>query len=162
MIVVNPTGGGLSGGKLAQATATIEDVSKGKTFYAGDYILKAGISTTAKFKSGSFTLPDISDMYPTMEYSISIGFRPTYIVIQSYYSIRDMYVLSEFEDGRTYLVARGSSVGYSLDEEWGSTTRITATNNGFVVDLSVLSGGTENGWMFPFSGRTNYYYAVGY
>ena len=74
MIVVNPTGGGLSNGKLAQATATPADVLSGKKFYAGDDTLKTGTlvpnfkTATGEFEGGATPL------------SINCGFSPSIIL----------------------------------------------------------------------------------
>lgn len=49
---------GLSDEDLAKATATPEDVTAGKTFYAGDRVLKAGTASAAEIgvvRSGSVT-----------------------------------------------------------------------------------------------------------
>ena len=49
---------GLSDGDLAKATATVEDVTAGKTFYAGDRVLKTGTASVAEIgvvRSGSVT-----------------------------------------------------------------------------------------------------------
>ena len=110
MIVVNPTGGGLSNGKLAQATATPADVLSGKTFFAGGkdvktgtfnlaaanataaqvakgYTFYAGDSTlktgTLVVSSGTYKLS--SGRFDTPKVynsgSINCGFRPTHLAL---------------------------------------------------------------------------------
>jgi len=57
MIVINPVmGGGLSGAKLALATATEADVLSGKTFYAGSGELRTGRNTPIYYNLFSETV----------------------------------------------------------------------------------------------------------
>lgn len=110
MIVVNPTGGGLSNGKLAQATATPADVLSGKTFFAGGKDIKTGTfnlaaanATAAQvakgytFYAGDSTLKTGTLVVPSGTYrlsagridtpniyssgSVNCGFRPTHLAL---------------------------------------------------------------------------------
>ena len=76
MIVVNPTGGGLSNGKLAQASATPADVLSGKTFFARDATLKTGTLNPIKYKSGRFAVPAYGE-----KTTVSVGFKPSKVFI---------------------------------------------------------------------------------
>ena len=121
MIVVNPTGGGLSGGKLAQATATPADVLSGKTFFAGDATLKTGTLNPIKYKSGTFTVPATGE-----KTTVSVGFKPSKLFI---------YVDGSSGDKGVFIYGDTPSVDKSAICEGGSAEYIgryvTITSNGF-------------------------------
>ena len=79
-------GGGLSNSRLALANATAADVAEGKTFYAGDKVLKTGTLMPYKYATGTVRIsknesPDVGDTVVTIS---GIGFRPFIVVVSSY------------------------------------------------------------------------------
>lgn len=172
MIVVNPTGGGLSNGKLAQATATPADVLSGKTFFAGGKDIKTGTfdlslanATAAqvlkgyKFYAGNSTLktgtlvptPKVKtgsfgpiDIEDTL--SIDCGFRPIAVLIRLYKFIPGSTMTAFCYNGATYLTAeRGSLSGAGY---WDGESYIRFSNTGFIITNSSTFG---NDNMYPFS-----------
>lgn len=149
MIVVNPTGGGLSNGKLAQATATPADVLSGKTFFAGGKDIKTGTfnlaaanATAAQvakgytFYAGDSTLKTGTLVVPSGTYrlsagridtpniyssgSVNCGFRPTHLALWR----------GDPTDGIAIIYDVNSSAGNDGNIDYWSVT-ITITNSGF-------------------------------
>lgn len=149
MIVVNPTGGGLSNGKLAQATATPADVLSGKTFFAGGKDIKTGTfnlaaanATAAQvakgytFYAGDNTLKTGTLVVPSGTYrlsagrfntpniyssgSVNCGFRPTHLALWR----------GDPTDGIAIIYDVNSSAGNDGNIDYWSVT-ITITNSGF-------------------------------
>lgn len=151
MIVVNPTGGGLSNGKLAQATATPADVLSGKTFFAGGREMQTGTLVTPKEKSGTTTEID-----PDKSKTIACGFSPKIIAIYMQDDYRDFYgTVAVWYGGRSYMCTHNTWE----DLEWGSTKRIVVSSNSFTISNSVIE--TYNGNIYPFSGGDIHYVAIG-
>lgn len=149
MIVVNPTGGGLSSGKLAQATATPADVLSGKTFFAGGKDIKTGtfnlaaanatVAQVAKgytFYAGDSTLKTGTLVVPSGTYilsagrfktpniyssgSVNCGFRPTHLALWSGNPDRGISIIYDVN----------SSAGNDGNIDYWSVT-ITITSSGF-------------------------------
>ena len=84
-------GGGLSNSRLALANATAADVAEGKTFYAGDKVLKTGTLMPYKYATGTVRIsknesPDVGDTVVTIS---GIGFRPFIVVVSSYQAVQN-------------------------------------------------------------------------
>lgn len=149
MIVVNPTGGGLSNGKLAQATATPADVLSGKTFFAGGKDIETGTFNLAaanataaqvlngyKFYAGDKELktgtliptPNVKtgtfegSGYPTIE----CGFRPICVILKNANFGRENFFSVYCYDG--------TSTGF-LYMIGGSTLRWTLNNDSSFIQL---------------------------
>lgn len=150
MIVQNQIGGGgLSNAELAEATATADQVFKGKTFFAGDDILKTGAfdlslanATAAqvlkgyKFYAGNSTLKTGTLVVPSGTYrlsagrfntpniyssgSVNCGFRPTHLALWR----------GNPTDGIAIIYDVNSSAGNDGNIDYWSVT-ITITSSGF-------------------------------
>lgn len=115
MDVVNPIIGGLSNAKLAQATATSGDVSSGKTFYAGNGVLKTGTGKLRRTASGSFEMIEGTN-------TIECGFRPTAVF---------GYSTDQYSDYH-FVCGPGISTAYTTyDYSTGSGVAFTST--GFTI-----------------------------
>ena len=124
MIVVNPTGGGLSNGKLAQATATPADVLSGKTFFAGGREMQIGTLTTPKVKVGSMRAFDTS-------VTINVGFNPKLVIVYCQSSRHNWAGSCAFwYNNVSYLY-----FVYDVDSdiEWKDKNRIKVNGNKFTV-----------------------------
>lgn len=110
MDLLNPAaGGGLSNKKLADATATENDVKKGKTFYAGNKTIKTG--TYIPHKSYTSTTGSQTSSVLTFD----IGFKPTSIYVEVYEDV-------SYGDGSVFMGFQGVS-GYPVT---GDLTRINS------------------------------------
>lgn len=154
MIVVNPTGGGLSGGKLAQATATPADVLSGKTFFAGGREMQTGaLVPTGKTASGSAEVPNEDNA----SIFINCGFTPLLVVVRNSLSDNPVYGYNIL----SYSYKSGSSNDSTLivcdayRSLIGSSMAIIGANGFTLYNQNVYGVGTiaEYG---PF-----YYFAVG-
>lgn len=117
MDVVNPIISGLSNAKLAKATATAADVSAGKTFYAGNGVLKTGTATISKKASGSFVMSEGAN-------TINCGFRPTAV----YGSAYEQYTGSWYFGKNAYIDVSYNS--YMPDIE---SSGVSFTSSGFTI-----------------------------
>lgn len=181
MIVVNPTGGGLSGGKLAQASATPADVLSGKTFFAGGKDIKTGtfdlslanatvsqVLNGYKFYAGNSTLKigtlvpkgkTASGTFPGFDgdsISINLGFNPLLVVVYNGSFSRDFMIAFSYND---------NSKISGVYRKYGSTSTYTIsgavyiTPSGFEAVNVDFGPGDTPGVYSQFT--TLYYYAVG-
>lgn len=187
MIVVNPTGGGLSNGKLAQATATPADVLSGKTFFAGGKDIKTGTfdlslanATAAqvvkgyKFYAGNSTLKtgtlvpggriktgsfnSMDEIDATL--TIHCGFKPLMIVIDGDYTGNSLNGISI-----TYCYTDGSGVFHSetiyKDASYDDREQVfynVVSQTASGFIVKNINGGEEG---IFYRNRRYYYYAVG-
>lgn len=181
MIVQNQIGGGgLSNAELAEATATADQVFKGKTFFAGDDILKTGAfdlslanATAAqvlsgyKFYAGNSTLKTgtlvpsgrsksgtFKDMDDGATLTIECGFKPLMVVISTYSLDWKHDSLSYYFNGHSYGVYIRE---YPSKEPEEISGQISVTSTGFEVHNVMTSDG--NG--IYYIAQTYSYYAVG-
>lgn len=187
MIVQNQIGGGgLSNAELAEATATADQVFKGKTFFAGNDILKTGafdlslanataaqVLSGRKFYAGNSTLKtgtlvpsgkiktgsfySFDEIDATL--TIECGFKPLMVVIDG-----DLTGNSSNGPSLTYCYtdANGNFVSETIykeayyEMEQVFRNVVTQTSSGFIVKN--VSVGYEG--LFYYN-RNYYYYAVG-
>lgn len=118
-------GGGLTGSKLALATATPDDVAASKTFYAAGKELKTG--TAKKGICGTFQSSQSENV------NVHLGFNPEKIILIFLLNGNtNTTLLWESTNPEKYKVWYGSYSGTELDNSVSSVTGyITATESGF-------------------------------
>ena len=154
-------GGGLSGSKLALATALVSDVAQGKTFYAGDKALKTGTATVTKYAMGTIT-----GSYEA-SFTITLGWCPKHVFL--------MFPKDGYEgNSSAWAFIDGVCSGFCESEDGGggsikdnaSLVIIQPTTNGFIVHNERFGRSYNGGWglnpayVLP-SGKNISYWAFG-
>lgn len=141
-------GGGLSNSKLALATAKEADVANGKTFYAGNKLLKTGSLIPYKMKTGSFNGLDNNESSVT----ISCGFKATYVMLWHDSSSDDS------QSSCTYSNGQGKALVFSKpgspNINGNASTYVSTSSTGFSAKRTLEFCGYGND-------RTIYYTAFG-
>ena len=131
------SGSGVSSSALSQATATVEDVKNGKTFYAGDKTLKTGTYTepepAAQGAIGSFT-STYSSVGTNEANVIDVGFRPTVIMCTYLYGNENAHTVVIFDQSKpdTYRLWYGTYVDKEMPrKDKDNFADIKFTDTGF-------------------------------